>query len=151
MGSSTLRFCQQGFDAHDAMIQIWLFQLVETIDSLPVLPDYLQAFRDNCFEQASLDFNFGYVLDLDTHLRSAEHIDQVIELSQKTLTHLSAYGPVIHCEQLNLLSHATEAAFFTRDLPIETLTRTGDYFIKLLAQTLRPEECDARYPVEPVA
>lgn len=141
MGYSTLRFRNQSFEANDSLIQIWFFQMVLQINEFETIPRYLQVIRDDWFEQASLDLGFGYVLDLDQQISTLEQLKTLIELSQKAIANLSAYGPLVSAQDLNQLSHATESSYFTRGVAIDILTGIGEDFITLLSQTL-PSEND---------
>lgn len=132
MGSTFVPYRAGGFEANDAALEVWLLLLVEAIDQLAEVPDWLSQARADWQLQATAGFGFGVVPELDELITSAARRDLILALCERALKRLRAYGDIIPRAELNRISQATEQAYFTRDAETAFFLETGEAFIRLL-------------------
>lgn len=133
MGSTYIAFHGGGFDANDAVIELWLSLLVDEFDTLADAPAWLAEVREDWEIQATEGFNFGSDPHLDRFVTDESRRDLVIMLSGRVFDRLAPYGEIISADQLNELSHMRqENGYFARDLPTSTFTGFGRQMVDLL-------------------
>lgn len=145
MGSTTVTLDGKGFEASDAVLEIWLALLVRELDRWPDPPPWLGEVRDEWELQATAGFDFGVMPQLDEFATDAERRATLIAVSKNGLQALESMGETITCEQLNDMGTGGEDSYFTEDLPTEQFKRLARYFIKLLEGQLGPDEIDSRF------
>jgi hypothetical protein len=145
MGSSFIRFRDQGFEASDDSMEVLLALIVREIDSMDCIQDWLRELRDDWATQATEGFGFGIVPDLDRYVTDEIRRDVILDLCRRTMSKLESLGDVIPREQLNALNTGGEGSTFTRDVPAVIFLRPARYFMRLLESKLEPWESDARF------
>src|SRR5262245_36694404 len=145
MSSTFVDFGGKGFEAHDAVLEVWLALLVRQIDELGEAAGWLREARSEWHLQASAGFGFGVMPQLDRFLSDRQRRLAVLTLCRRAIAELEDYGEVIPRDVLNALQTGGAEATFTRDAPALIFLRTGRYFIKLLNGTLSANETDARF------
>jgi hypothetical protein len=132
MGSSFIDFGDYGFWSRDTGIELWLYLLVQEIDDLESIPDWLREARDHWQEQASVGFT-GYVHpQLDDYLVSQDRINLIIMLSERVLQLLDEQGEYLSGAHLNSLGIGGGGYQVDTDFEIECFTGVGRKFIELL-------------------
>lgn len=141
MGSSFIDFKDYGFWARDGAIEVWLYLLVQEIDKLESVPDWLKEARNHWHEQATVGFVGWIHPQLDDYLVSQDRINLVIQLSQRVLTWLSEQGEYLSQEYLNSLGlpHAGAWGTGVADVEAEVFARIGRKFIELLKGALKTD------------
>ena len=145
MGSTFIGFHEQGFEASDSAMEVWLVLLVKEIDKIDPMPDWLREVRDDWYLQATAGFGYGVMPDLDRYITTDERRDTVLELCLRAEETLKEYGEIISYETLNAFKTGGEGAIYTKDVPSDIYLQTARYFIKLLEGELLPGESDARF------
>lgn len=146
MGSTFVEFQGRGFEASDATLEIWLLLLVDEINTLSTLPEWLYEAREEWRLQATAGFGFGVVPGLDSVVTTPQRRDVILDLCAKSMDRLRSYGPVILKDELNAFNGGGEGSYFTGDVASKLFEQTADYFMKLLRGELKPSESDARFP-----
>ncbi len=146
MGSTHIDYRGKGFEASDSAIEIWLALLVQEIDALPAMPDWLREVREEWDIQARAGFGYGVMPQLDRFATDDSRRDQLVQLGRRALVRLRDLGEVIPRDVLNGFQTGGPDATFTEDAGAAPFRRTGEYFLKLLEGTLTPAELDARFP-----
>jgi hypothetical protein len=149
MGSTFVEFRDRGFEANNATLEVWLMLLVQEIDAMDSVPDWLREVREDWYIEATAEFASGVMPDLDSIVTSDERHQVILNLSRQGLKKLESHEPVITAEELNALNRGREGSYFTRDLPLSVFLRPARYFVKLLEGSLEPWESDARFEPEP--
>lgn len=144
MGSTTISFRGQKYEASDGTIEVWLHFLVVEIDKEPQVSPWLQEVRDEWQLQSTAGFGFGVIPDLDRFVTTEEQRETVRRLSECALEALEQQGLVMSKTALNALALGGEGSFYTANVPTEAFLRVGRHFVKLLQGTLAPDENDAR-------
>jgi hypothetical protein len=146
MGSTRIDFRGKGFEASDFAIEIWLALMVREIDALAKAPEWLREVRDDWETQATGGFGYGVMPELDRFVTDDARRDLLIALGRRALIHLAGLGDVIPRDVLNAFQTGGQGTTFTGDVSSAPFRRTGEYFLKLLEDTLTPAESDARFP-----
>jgi len=149
MGSTFIDYRAQGFEANDGAIEVLLALLVQEIDKLDQIPDWLREARDEWELQATAGFGFGVMPELDRFITDDSRRYTVIDLTRRALKELESWGDPITSETLNDLETGGKNSTFTEDVPAAIFLRTARYFLKLLEGTLEPWETDARFEQQP--
>lgn len=144
MGSTSIRFRGQAFEASDDTLEVWLALLVREINKLDNIPAWLREVRDEWELQSTAGFGFGVMPGLDRFITDDEQRDVILGLSRQALKKLEGYDQVIPHEALNALKTGGEAAPYTQDVPVWRFLRPARYFAKLIEGSLPPSEKDAR-------
>ncbi|MEO8670476.1 MAG: hypothetical protein ABI411_04110 [Tahibacter sp.] len=145
MGSSTVTYRNQKFDAADATLEIWLLLLIDAIDAMPVPPAWLGEVREEWYLHATQAFGFGVVPGLDWAAPDNERRDVILDLCGTAIQRLQNWGPLMTREELDHITRENVGGYFTGDLDAKIFIKCADYFIKLLHQSLKPDELDARF------
>ena len=85
MGSSFIDFKEYGFWGWDGAVEGWLYFLVQEIDKLESIPDWLREARDHWSEQAMVGFGGWIHPQLDDYLVSDNRVNLVVLLSKNVL------------------------------------------------------------------
>lgn len=144
MGSTTVEFRGAGFEASDAVLEVWLHLLVAEIDTLPQVSPWLKEVREDWHIKSVAGFSHGIMPDLDAFVTDEERRGVILALSERALQTLEQWGETISKDALNRLRLGGEESSWTADVPTEVFLRAGRYFVKLLRGELSPEENDAR-------
>ncbi|MCA1603054.1 MAG: hypothetical protein LC776_15940 [Acidobacteria bacterium] len=139
MGSSFIDFKEYGFWGWDGAIEGWLYFLVQEIDKLESIPDWLREARDHWSAQATVGFVGWIHPQLDDYLVSDERVSLVVMLSESVLKWLEEKKeiPQAYLNSLNL-PHA--GAWGTAgDVEAEMFGRIGRKFIELLQGQLKTD------------
>ncbi|MBD2101662.1 hypothetical protein [Leptolyngbya sp. FACHB-261] len=140
MGSSFIDFKGYGFWARDASVEVWLDLLVQEIDKLEKVSDWLKEARSDWFEQATVGFVGCVDPKLDHFLISQERIDLVLTLSENTLRWLERQGKYLSKESLNS-SMGSEVdnpkGWWEQDVETQSFIKVGRKFIELLRGDLK--------------
>lgn len=144
MGSTFVEFHGRGFEANDAQIEVWLLLLVDEIDKLANLPDWLKEVRRDWHLQATGGFGFGVMPGLNELVTNAERRDVILGLCSKAMTRLRGYGAFVPKDELNSIQGSSDSGYFDGDVEAELFVKMGDYFMRLLREELKPDETDAR-------
>jgi hypothetical protein len=139
MGSSFIDFNGSGFWARDTHIDLWLYLLVQEIDELESIPDWLSGARDHWQEQATLALVGCVHPQLDDYLVSQDRVDFVMTLSESILKLLGGMGEYLSGEHLNSLGVGGGGYQPSTDFEVENFTRVGQKFIELLRGELKTE------------
>ncbi len=136
LGTSFIEFNGKGFWTRDAYLEVWLGALVQEIDHLPSLSEWLTLLRQEWHLQATAGFSGCICPDLDRLVTTPEEKRLLIALSEQVVTTLAAYGNVIPCDVLNALTIdetiVSREEDFTVDAPSAPFLRVGRAFIQLL-------------------
>lgn len=132
MGYTFIEFKEQGFDAKDFTLEVWLALLVDEIDCLPELPAWLRETRDDWEVQATGHFGYGVMPDLDLHLREDTQRMVILKCSSAALKRLTSLGDPISKEAMNGIRDWGEGYQYTRDVPAHLYLQTAENFIRLL-------------------
>jgi hypothetical protein len=132
MGSSFIDFRDYGFWSRDIGIELWLYLLIQEIDNLESIPDWLREARDHWHEQASVGFVGHVHPQLDDYLVSQDRIDLILMLSERVLQLLNEQGEYFLGAHLNSLGIG--GGGYQSDTPFEVkhFTGVGHKFIELL-------------------
>ena len=139
MGSSFIDFKESGFWARDTHIDLWLYLLVQEIDELEAIPDWLREARDHWHEQATLALVGCIHPQLDDYLLSQDRINLLIRLSERVLKRLDESGDYLSGEYLNSLRIGGGGYQPTTNFEIENFTGVGRKFMELLRGELRTD------------
>jgi hypothetical protein len=139
MGSSFIDFNGYGFWARDTHIDLWLYLLVQEIDELESIPDWLSVARDHWREQATLALVGCVHSQLDDYLVSQDRVDFVMTLSESVLKLLGGMGEYLSGEHLNSLGVGGGGYQPSTDFEVENFTRVGQKFIELLRGELKTD------------
>lgn len=149
MGSSFVDYRARGFEANDAMLEVWLVLLVDEMDALEARPPWLQGLRDHWELHATEQFGYGVVprLDqLDAHDGAKE---LVLSLCRPALRRLERLGDPIPQAVLNGLRDWGKDCGFAGDVGSSEFLRTARCFTKLLEGRLSEDEIDSRFEPGP--
>ncbi|MBK8252201.1 MAG: hypothetical protein IPK82_05980 [Polyangiaceae bacterium] len=140
MSYTFVEFGPREFIASVGILEVWLMFVVETIDSLHDGPAWLNQARSDWAVQAT--GNFGASLDphLDDHVQGESSRTLLVQICDKTIENLRAFGDFVPVATLNRLAGKR---IFERDIETANVIHTGDFFRRLLSGHLRPEETDA--------
>jgi len=144
MGSTIVEFRGAGFEASDAVLEVWLHLLVAEIDTLPQVSPWLKEVREDWHIKSVAGFSHGIMPDLDAFVTDEERRGVILALSERALQTLEQWGETVSKDALNRLRLGGEGSSWTADVPTEVFLRAGRYFVKLLRGELSPEENDAR-------
>lgn len=141
MGSSFIDFRDYGFWAWDGAVEVWLYLLVQEIDKLESIPDWLKEARDHWLLQATVGFVGWIHPQLDNYLVSQDRINLVVTLSEHVLKWLSDQGEYVAQKYLNSLGlpHAGAWGTGAADVEAEIFARIGRKFIELLRGELKTD------------
>jgi hypothetical protein len=128
MGVSTWSYRGKHFDASDAVLEVWLRLVVAALDEVTPQTSWLAELRQQWYELATEQFEFGVVPDLDAELIDEERRELVLHAAERALSRLEGLGDPISTAQLNALGKG-----FTRDLPASMFLQVARSFIALLA------------------
>jgi hypothetical protein len=148
MGSSFVEFRGKGFEANDATLEVLLTLLVDEIDRLPDPPKWLREIRDAWNIQATAQFGYGVMANLDEVATDDARIQTIIGLANGVLSRLEPFGATIPADFLNGIRDGGNGERYTREVPAETFLRTVRYFRGLLNSTLTTGQIDARFEPE---
>ena len=132
MGSSFIDFKDYGFWARDAGIEAWLYLLVQEIDKLDPIPEWLKEARNHWYIQATVGFIGCIHPQLDDYLESQDRINLIVMLSERVLKWLDTQGEYLSREYLNSLDIGGEGSCWTVDVEVGLFTQIGEKFIGLL-------------------
>jgi len=136
MGTSFTEFNGKGVWTRDVYLEVWLGALVQEIDHLPSLSEWLTLVRQEWHLQAVGGFSGWMSPELDRLVTTDEEKRLLIALSEQAVTTLAAYGNVIPCDVLNALTIdetiSSREEDFTVDVPSAPFLRVGRAFIQLL-------------------
>ena len=140
MGSSFIDFKDYGFWARDAGIEVWLYLLVQEIDKLESIPDWLKEARDHWFLQATVGFVGWIHPQLDEYLVSEDRVNLLIMLSERVLKRLNEQGAYLSAAYLNSLGVGGNGYHqWTAAVEVEIFARVGRKFIELLRGELKTD------------
>jgi hypothetical protein len=146
MGSTYVRFRNQGFEANDSTLEVWLALLADAVGDMPSVPAWLQEAREEWDIQATAQFGFGVMPGLDRFVTDDERRAIVTDLCRRALVRLEAMGDPIPAATLNGIRDWGKDSGYTGDVGAINFLRPARYFIKLLEGRLGPGEVDARFP-----
>lgn len=139
MGSSFIDFKDYGFWARDTHIDLWLYLLVQEIDKLESIPDWLKEAREHWYEQATVAFIGCVHPQLDDYLVSQDRIDLVMMLSERVLKLLGEQGEYLTGEYLNSLGIGGGGYQTTTNFEVENIVGVGHKLIELLRGKLKTD------------
>lgn len=139
MGSSFIDFKDYGFWARDPGIEAWLYLLVQEIDKLGPIPDWLKEARDHWYTQATVGFIGCIHPQLDDYLVSQDRINLIVMLSERVLKWLARQGKYLSQEYLNSLGIGGEGSCWTADVEVGLFAQIGEKFIGLLRGELKTD------------
>lgn len=132
MGTSRVNFAGHHIDAPDPVLEVWLRLLVDVVDDLGDVPDWLKAARDDWQLLATEEFGFGVVPDLDGLLIDDARRETVLGLARRAYARLESMGDPIPATTLNSLGAGKDGEGFPRDVPAETFLKPARAFLELL-------------------
>jgi len=139
MGSSFIDFKNYGFWARDAGIEVWLYLLVQEIDRLESIPDWLKETRDHWHTQATVGFSGWIHPQLDDYLISQDRINLAVTLSERVLKWLNEQGEYLSQGYLNSLGVGGTGSQWVADVEVEMFARVGRKLIELLRSELKTD------------
>ena len=139
MGSSFIDFKDYGFWARDAGIEVWLYLLVQEIDKLESIPDWLKETRDHWYTQATVGFVGWVHPQLDDYLVSQDRINLAVTLSERVLKWLNEQGEYLSPSYLNSLGVGGAGVQWAADVEVEIFARVGRKFVELLRGELKTD------------
>jgi hypothetical protein len=144
MSSTFVEFQGQGFHANDATLEVWLALLVDEIDALEEVPDWLDEMRDSWDLSATSHYGFGVMPLLDQYAADKSHRDMILELAARAYRRMEAWGETAQALTLNEIRDWGEGYRYPEDIPAEDFRRPARYFMRLLRGELGADELDAR-------
>jgi hypothetical protein len=132
MGTSFIDFKGYGFWTRDAGLELWLYLLVQEINSLTSPPDWLKEAQDHWLTQATVGFIGWIHPQLDDFLVSQDRTDLIITLSERALKWLNEQGEYLSRTYLNTLGLGGKRSSWTADVEVEVFAQIGRKFIELL-------------------
>ena len=139
MGASFIDFKDYGFWARDTGIELWLYLLVQEIDKLESISDWLKGVRKHWYQQATVGFVGWVHPQLDDFLASQDKIKLVILLSERVLKLLREQGEYLSGEYLNSLGIGGGEYQPSTNFEVEEFARVGRKFIELLKSELETD------------
>jgi hypothetical protein len=139
MAFSFIDFKEYGFWGWDGAIEGWLYFLVQEIDKLESIPDWLGEVREHWYSQATVGFLGWIHPQLDEYLINDERVAMVVMLSERVLRWLAEKKeiPQAYLDSLNL---PQAGAWGTAgDVEAETFSRIGRKFVELLQGELKTD------------
>jgi len=140
MGSSFIDFKDYGFWGSDGRIEVWLYLLVQEVDKLESIPDWLEEARDHWLLLATVGFGGCIHPQLDDYHVGQDRINLVVTLSERVLKWLNEQGEHLSQEYLNSfgLPH-TGAWGYAGDVEVEIFAQVGRKFVALLRGELKTD------------
>jgi hypothetical protein len=139
MGSSFIDYKDYGFWARDTHIELWLYLLVQEIDKLESIPDWLKETREHWYEQATVGFMGWVHPQLDDYLVIQDRVDLVLLLSERVLKLLDEQGEYLSGENLNSLGIGGGGYQADTPFEVENFVNVGRKFIELLKGKLKTD------------
>lgn len=130
MGTSEVDYRGKEFSAPDWVLQVWLRLLLDEVDKLDPLPDWLFEARENWQFQATHNLGQGIVLDLDNLLNEDERRRVVLKSAMSALARLRSLGDPIPAATLAALSPQDSPP--STDVEAKVLLESGEDFVDLL-------------------
>lgn len=136
MSRSFVRYQGYGFWVVDSDLAMWLHLLVQEVDTLEVVPEWMHALRDEWHFQATSGFPGGISPELDTYVTDELRRAQVIALNDAVLRSLSQRGPTITTSELNAIVKGARGTTYFGDRSVDDFAKIGRHIIKLLRHEL---------------
>jgi hypothetical protein len=130
MGTSDIAFRGRSFSASDAVLDVWFKLLVDEIDAVAERPAWLSEVREDWYVQATEEFGFGHVPDLDAYLTDSSRVALLSQLARQANQRLQGLGDPIPMHTLNALGAGKSG--FLGDVPAELFRDAARAFIALL-------------------
>ncbi|GIK37925.1 MAG: hypothetical protein BroJett011_17580 [Chloroflexota bacterium] len=133
MGTSFIDFKDYGFWARDPTLEVWLYWLVQEIDKLDSLPEWLKEAREEWYIQATLGLVGSINPQFDDYLLTQERVNLVLLLCERVLQWLEEQGEYLSKEYLNSLGVGGPGSEWTADVEVELFAQLGRKFVELLS------------------
>jgi uncharacterized protein YjbI with pentapeptide repeats len=132
MSTSEIAFRAGKFSANDAVLRVWLKLLIAEFDQFEDRPAWLDELRDDWDIQATHEFDYGIVLELDRYLCQPGRSQVVLSAATQAVERLRAFGDPIPAATLNGLGAGEPESPFLRDLPASLFIEAAEDFIDLV-------------------
>lgn len=133
MGTSFIDFKDYGFWARDAALEVWLYWLVQEIDQLDSLPEWLQEAQEDWYIQVTVGLVGSINPQLDDYLLSQERVNLVLLLCERVLKWLKEQGKYLSKEYLNSLGIGGPGSEWMAEVEVELFAQLGRKFVELLS------------------
>ena len=132
MGISEVEFRGREISASDSVLEVLLKLMVDEFDKLDPRPEWLQVMRDDWYLQATEEFGFGIVPDLERHVSEAGRCLLVCDVSKRALSRIKGFGDPILASTLNSLGAGKATSPFERDVAARVFVEPAEDLIDLL-------------------
>jgi hypothetical protein len=126
VGSSYTVYRGRGFWSSDAVVELWLHELVAVVDASAAAPAWLREARAEWWVHATVGFTGFVSVGLDQQLSGdPDRGSLFLDLVDRVDARLRSYGPVIAVDVLNGFRVGGDGAVFTRDVDTGLLQDFG--------------------------
>jgi hypothetical protein len=146
MGSSAIDFREVFFWANDGILECWAAFLVQEIDRLHVIPEWLADVRTKWYEQATNNFVGTHWLGLDTVVTSVDRKKTVLKLAHAALDTVCSHDDLVAIpyDRLPNMPVGGDPDWARCGLPSVNIMHVGAAFIALLLHVPVTPERQAR-------